>query len=77
MNNLPKCHICDSFAEVVLTEGRLNILEVHSLKGKVIYDWTGGGSLATHFCKSCFSGLAKQIHREGYYADHTLRRDEE
>jgi len=71
------CHICDSLAEVILTEGRLNILEVHSLKGQIIYDWTGGGSLATHFCKSCFSGLAKQIYREGYYADHTLRRDEE
>ena len=71
------CHVCDSVAEVILTEGRLNILEVHSLKGQLIHDWTGGGSLATHFCLDCFNGLAKQIYREGYYADHTLRRDEE
>jgi uncharacterized protein YlaI len=71
------CHICDAVAEVTLTEGRLNILEVHSLKGQPLYDWTGGGSIKTNFCKDCFSGLAKQIYREGYYADHTLRRDEE
>lgn len=71
-----KCHICSSDADVVLSEGRLNILELHSLEGLVIHDWTGGGSVATHFCRPCFKGLAKQIYREGYYADITLRRDD-
>ena len=71
------CHICHAKAEVTLTEGRLNILEVHSLKGQPLHDWTGGGSIKTNFCKDCFRGLAKQIYREGYYADHTLRRDED
>lgn len=71
-----KCHICDKDASVVLTEGRLNILELHSLEGKILHDWTGGGSIATHFCRDCFDGLSKQVYREGYYADITLRRDE-
>tara|TARA_R110000751_G_scaffold13420_2_gene45071 strand:- start:130 stop:363 length:234 start_codon:yes stop_codon:yes gene_type:complete len=71
-----KCHICDTEAEVVLNEGRVNILELWSLQGGVLHDWSGGGSMSTHFCRKCFEGLAKKIHRDGYYADLSLRRDE-
>ena len=58
------CHICDAVAEVTLTEGRLNILEVHSLKGQPLYDWTGGGSIKTNFCKDCFSGWPNKSYLE-------------
>ena len=70
------CSVCDRPAQVKLNEGRMNILEVLTLKGNTVHDWTGGGSVTTHFCKECFQGLAKQIYREGYYADYTLKRDE-